>query len=82
MGESSALDFLAMSTKEVGTALRELFQGADANGDGFLDQNEFVLLLRSRAGCCTLPEHIRQVRAARVQQSHDYPDHRLHQFRV
>ena len=40
------LDFLAMSTKEVGNALRELFQGADLDGDGFLDQNEFVQLLR------------------------------------
>ena len=40
------LDFLAMSTKEVGSTLRELFQTADLDGDGFLDQSEFVTILR------------------------------------
>ena len=40
------LDFLVMSTKEVGSTLRELFQTADLDGDGFLDQSEFVTILR------------------------------------
>eukprot|EP00658_Telonema_sp_P-2_P022982 TRINITY_DN19208_c0_g1_i1.p1 TRINITY_DN19208_c0_g1~~TRINITY_DN19208_c0_g1_i1.p1 ORF type:complete len:885 (+),score=266.62 TRINITY_DN19208_c0_g1_i1:194-2848(+) len=41
------VNFVAMSTKEVGAKLRDLFTMADLNGDGFLDYDEFVMLLRS-----------------------------------
>lgn len=44
---SERVDFLFMSTKQVGSTLRELFQVADLDGDGFLNQAEFVTILRS-----------------------------------
>merc|ERR1712166_78882 len=47
VGRGPRVNFLSMSTKEVGKQLRELFQMADLNGDGFLDQREFVQMLRS-----------------------------------